>query len=153
MVTPAGRSAGQTRSLTRGKKMKTFLNVAVLVLTLITACLGQETLVSVKSKGKQRWSPAEIDKIYLSACSALEQEFGDKGSVTPQVTLVLGADKNAVDFDKREVLLVKWDRDLFAQGVVVLAFEDLMTVQRRMTIARRAVNWADATTEVGQISK
>jgi hypothetical protein len=69
------------------------------------------------------------------------------------VALVLRSDKNAVNFKAREVALVKWDRDLFAQGVVLLAFEDLMTVERRLRIAKRAVNWTDATVEVAQIAK
>lgn len=67
--------------------------------------------------------------------------------------LVLGSDKNAVNFDTGEVVLVKWDRDLFAQGVVVLAFEDLLTVERRLRIAKRVLNWTDATLEVAQIAK
>ena len=58
-----------------------------------------------------------------------------------------------VNFDAGQVLLIKWDRDLFAQGVVVLAFEDLMTVERRVRIAKRAVNWTDATVEVAKMAK
>ena len=64
----------------------------------------------------------------------------------PRVTLVLGADKNGVDFEKREVWLVRWDRDFFAQAVVSLAFWDPMTPQRRMAVAKRAL--ADARMEV-----
>lgn len=69
------------------------------------------------------------------------------------MALVLGSDKNGVNFNTGEVVLVKWDRNLFAQGVVVLAFEDLLTVERRERIAKRALNWTDATVEVAQIAK
>jgi len=48
---------------------------------------------------------------------------------------------------------MKWNRELFAQGVVVLAFEDLMTEQQRVSIARRALNWTDATIDVAQIGR
>jgi hypothetical protein len=42
---------------------------------------------------------------------------------------------------------------LFAQGVVMLAFEDLMPLQQGMTMAKRAVTWADATVDVEQFRK
>ena len=41
----------------------------------------------------------------------------------------------------------------FAQGVVWLAFEDLMPSQRRPTIAKRAVTWADSTVEIERLAK
>ena len=116
--------------------MTRVLTIAALAFALTTACSAQEPLVPVRSKGGQKWPATELNKIYVSVCSAVQREFGSSRAVSPRVSLVLGADKNAVDFDKGEVLLVKWDRDLFAQGVVVLAFEDLMTAQRRVTLAR-----------------
>ena len=83
----------------------------------------------------------------------MQREFGGDRAVRPRVALVLGSDKNGVNFNTGEVVLVKWDRNLFAQGVVVLAFEDLLTVERRERIAKRALNWTDATVEVAQIAK
>jgi hypothetical protein len=40
-----------------------------------------------------------------------------------------------------------------AQGVVVFAFEDLMPVEQRLILAKRAVNWADATVEIERVEK
>jgi hypothetical protein len=71
----------------------------------------------------------------------------------PQVRLVLGADKNEIWFAGREIRLTKWDRYAFAQGVVWLAFEDLMPSQQRLTIAKRAVTWADSTVEIERLAK
>jgi len=133
--------------------MTRLLKVAVIAFTLTAACLAQEPLVTVSDKGKHKWPAEEVDKIYLSACTAVQREFGGNRTVRPRVALVLGSDKNGVNFDAGEVLLVKWDRDLFAQGVVILAFEDLMTAERRARIARRALHWTDATVEVAQIAK
>ena len=133
--------------------MTSALKMVVVAFTLTTACLAQESLVTVNSKRKQEWPAQEVDKIYLSTCSAVQKEFGGNHTVGPQIVLVLGADKDAVDFDKKEVLLKKWDRELFAQGVVVLAFEDLMTEQERMAIARRALNWTNATIDVAQMGR
>jgi hypothetical protein len=46
-----------------------------------------------------------------------------------------------------------WDRELFAQGVVVLAFEDLLTPQRRIIMTNRAVNLAEATVDIREMQK
>jgi hypothetical protein len=67
--------------------------------------------------------------------------------------LILGADKDQALLDQREIRLTKWNSDLFAQGVVVFAFEDLMSVDERKAVARRAVSWAESTVEVKAFSK
>jgi len=133
--------------------MKKAINVAILSITLAVACSGQEAFVSVSSDGKQTWSSAEVTKIYLSACSAVQREFGNSLALRPSIGLVLGADKNAVDFNSKRVLLKRWDRELFAQGVVVLAFEDLLTPQRRIIMTNRAVNLAEATIDIREMQK
>jgi len=122
------------------------------VLVLAMACSAQEGL-SIHSKGKQNWPAAEAEKIYLSACSAVQREFGSNRAVRPQVTVVLGADKDVVSFDEREIRLTKWDRRAFAQGVVMFAFEDLMPVEQRLMLAKRAVIWADSTVDIERLAK
>jgi hypothetical protein len=42
------------------------------------------------------------------------------------VTLVVGADENGAHWDAKEIRLTKSDTYLFAQGVVILAFEELL---------------------------
>ena len=134
--------------------MKRAVKVVLVAVILNAACFAQEPSVTVTSKGKQKWPAADVDKIYLAACAAVQREFGSSSIPSrPRITLVLGADRNGVDFDKRAVLLVRWDPGLFAQGAVLLAFENLMPVERRMTIATRAVIWADATVAVAHLSK
>jgi hypothetical protein len=122
------------------------VKIAILVLILSTLCAAQEGL-TVHAKGKQKWPAAEAQKIYRSACSVVQRELGATHSVAPLFTLVLGADRNEVAFDQREIRLRKWDRNAFAQGVVMFAFEDVM-LDRRMAITKRALIWADATVEV-----
>lgn len=124
--------------------------VSVLVLT--TACLGQEGM-AVHFKGKQKWPAAEAEKIYLSACSAVQREFGSNRALRPQVTVVLSADKDEVSFDEREIRLTKWDRHAFAQGVVLFAFDDLTPVDQRLMLAKRAVMWAASTVDVERLAK
>jgi hypothetical protein len=126
--------------------------LTVVVLALAAGCWAQSSL-TVQVKGRQKWSAEEVDKLYLSACSAVQREFGGARPVRPQFTLVLGADKDQADLDSREIRLIKWNPDLFAQGVVVFAFEGLMPLDQRLAVARRAVNWAGSTMETKAISK
>jgi hypothetical protein len=49
--------------------------------------------------------------------------------------------------------LTKWDPYAFAEGVIWLAFDDLMPSQQRLTIAKRIVNWVDATVDIEQPRK
>lgn len=135
-----------------GMKMKHMMRLTILVLALASVCCAQEATVNVSSEGKQKWSPSEVNKVYVSACTAVQREFGNSIVLRPTLALVLGADKNAVNFDKKTILLRRWDRSLFAEGVVVLAFEDLLTPQRRMMMTNRAVYLAQATVNVGDIT-
>jgi hypothetical protein len=132
--------------------MMNALKFAIYILASAAVCLGQEGL-TFQIKGKQKWSAGEAQKIYLSACSVVQREFGGNRPVAPRVTLVLGADKNEIRLTGREIRLIKWDSYAFAQGVVWLAFEELMPSQQRLTIAKRAVNWADSTVEVERLTK
>jgi hypothetical protein len=127
-------------------KVTSGIRFAAAVLILTAACFAQEGL-TVRAKGKQTWPAAEAQKIYRSACAVVQREFSANPSVAPSVTLVLGADKNEVEFGQQEIRLKKWDRNAFAQGVVMVAFGDLMH-DRCAVMARRAVTWADATLEV-----
>jgi hypothetical protein len=126
--------------------------LTVVVLVLTAGCWAQN-LLTVQVKDKQKWPTDEADKLYLSACFAVQREFGGSRSIRPQITLVLGADKDEAIFDSREIRLIKWNPYLFAQGVVVFAFEDLMPPEDRLEVARRAVSWAAATIEIKASSK
>lgn len=132
--------------------MSTAVKLIGFVLAFATVCSAQYGL-TIRNTANQKWSAAEAQKIYLSACSMVQREFGRTLPFSPKVNLVLGADKNEVWFTGREIRLTKWNPDSFAQGVVWLAFEDLMPWQQRLTIAKRAVNSADSTVELEQLKK
>lgn len=133
--------------------MKSLMTMVVLAVTLASACYAQDAGVSITGKGKQKWSKSEVNRVYFSACSAVQREFYNSKVPRPTVALILGADKNAIDYNKKTVLLRQWDRYLFAQGVVLLAFEDLLTPERRLVITSRAVKLADASVDVGELRK
>jgi hypothetical protein len=132
--------------------MFTAVKFTISVLALAAACLAQDGL-TIDNKHKERVSAPEVEKIYSSACSVVQREFDIKRPLHPQVRLVLGADKNEIWFAGREIRLTKWNSYTFAQGVVWLAFEDLMPSQQRLTIAKRAVTWADSTVEIERLAK
>ena len=133
--------------------MKKMMKLAMLVVALASLCCAQEGTVKVSSEGNQKWSPSEVNGVYLSACTAVQREFDDRIVLRPTIALVLGADKNAVNYDKKTILLKSWDRSLFAEGVVILAFENLLTPERRITITNHAVNLARATVSVREFTK
>jgi hypothetical protein len=124
----------------------------VSILALVTACLAEEGL-TIESKHKQKVVVPEVENIYFSACSVVRKEFDVKRAGLPRIKLVLGSSENRVLFDEREIWLVRWDRYLFAEGVVMLAFDDLLTGDRRISLTKRAVNWADATVGVEGLAK
>ena len=132
--------------------MFTAVKLTISVLALAGVALAQDGL-TIDNKHKERLSTPEAEKIYSSACSVVEREFDVKHPLHPQVRLVLGADKNEIWFVGREIRLTKWSPYAFAQGVVWLAFEDLMPSQQRLTIAKRAVTWADSSVEIERLAK
>src|SRR5262250_2142394 len=77
------------------------------------ACLAQEGLV-IRGNSRQA-SPTDAEKIYLTACSAVEHELRINRPLRPQVTLVLGARENGAFLGPREIRLTKWDPYMFAQ--------------------------------------
>jgi len=122
------------------------------VILLLAAGGWAQTPLAVRIKGNQKWPAEEADRLYLSACSIVQQEFGGR-TIRPQITVVLGAERDEADVRSREIRLVRWNPYLFAQGVVVIAFQNLMPPDERLLAARRAVNWADSTVEIKEISK
>lgn len=136
---------------------RNFPNLLALVaawLLLTTVSVAQDGL-TVRNDANQKWPSAEAEKVYLSACAVVQREFGASRELRPRVTLVLGAhkDNQGLFFKSREIRLAKWDRYMFAQGVVWLAFEDLMPEEQLLLVSKRAVAWADATVAVGQMEK
>lgn len=123
-----------------------------LMLLITTSCFAQDQF-AVENRRNQRWPAAEARRIYDSSCAVVQQEFGGNQLQKPQLTLVLGAENNAVSFDRREIRLTKWDPYLFAEGVVMLVFEDRLSYEQKTLLTRRAVSWAESTVDVSDIKK
>ena len=125
---------------------------ALCLLILVTSCMAQEGL-TIKSRSKEKVQETEVEKVYVAASAVVRQEFHDQHLDNPVVTLVIGADKDEMLPQEREIRLVRWNPYLFAQGVVMLAFQDLLPVQRKLNMTTRAVSQADATVAVQQLAR
>ena len=108
-------------------------------------------MVSVRNLSKQAIPSAEIERVYEAACATTRREFNGNENGRPSLTLVLGAKKDILEYPTHEIRLRRWDKYLFAQGVVILTFEDLLPREEKDKLAGRAVSRADATVDVGEL--
>src|SRR5215471_1943305 len=131
--------------------MITALRVITMTLAVGASCLAQDGL-AIHGNNKQVWA-ADANKIYVSACSAIEREFRVNRPVRPRVTLIVGARANEAYWKAREIRLTKWDPFLFAQGVVIFAFEELLPERERIAVASRAVGWPESTVSIESLAK
>ena len=135
-----------------GENIRIGMKLTMSILLLSAGALSQ-TLFVIRNPKNQKVSAPEAEKIYLSACAVVKREFNRTTVIRPHMTLVLGSPTASVDRDEREIRLSKWDEHLFAQGVVMLAVEDLLTPIERLRVAELAVDWAEATVDVKELKK
>jgi len=110
------------------------------VLISAATCAAQNGLI-VRGAGKQDWQ-ADAQRVYQSACLALQREFRIVAPIRPDITLIVGAHENGAYADSKAIRLINWDPYLFAQGVAAFAFDELLAKTKRMAVAKRAVIWA-----------
>jgi hypothetical protein len=127
--------------------------IAIAQIPIGVASTKVQTGLTIHDASNKKWHTSEADKVYLSSCAVVQREFGIGHELRPAVTLVVGAEKDVLEFERREIRLTKWDPYLFAQGVVVLAFEDLLPKKEVLSVAKRAVSWADSTIDAKQEAK
>jgi hypothetical protein len=111
-------------------------------------------LFKIRNPRNQPVPYAQAQTIYLSACKAVEQEFGRTDPVRPRLTLALGeGGDDRVFFPKREIELNKWNDFSFAQGVVLLAVEEMLTPEKKYALAKTAVVQAESTVDVSDLRR
>ena len=112
------------------------LGLTIAVLFIATAALAKDKLVvSARVDPQVR---EQASKIYIAACTTVEREFGATPLLRPRIVLVLGAEKNRLDWEQGEIRLREWDSYLFTQGVIVLAYRQLMLLHVGLS-AKRAL--------------
>ena len=125
--------------------------VQAIVVTLMLVQLGfSQTLFDVRNPKNQKWPEADANRVYMSTARAIAAEFKLPQPSYAHFTLILGADENSVDIDARELRLKKWDTYFYAEGVLRLDFDQMMSPEGKMRLARRAVAESKATVTVDQ---
>jgi hypothetical protein len=100
----------------------------------------------------------EAESLYLSACAVVQHDFyRGAGELRPHFTVIIGADRNEVHSDQikensvpgqAEIWMKKWNPLMFAQGVTVLAFNQMLTKDVIKQLGDRAVRYSNATVDV-----
>jgi len=118
---------------------------------LVLMQLGlSQTLFGVRNPKNQKWPEADANRVYMSTARVIAAEFKLSQPIYAHFTLILGADENSVDIDARELRLKKWDTYFYAEGVLRLGFDQVMSSEAKMRLARRAVAESKATVTVDQ---
>jgi hypothetical protein len=140
--------------------------ITLILLVLASAALAQSSSdgsFSVRHSKKASFSlsPAqmrEAENLYRSACAVVEHDFhSGAGQLHPHLTVVIGAARNEVHAENteihvgNEIWMKKWEPTLFAQGVVVLAFGQMLTVDVIKQLGNRAVRYSNATVDVAEL--
>ena len=99
----------------------------------------------------------EAESLYHSSCEVVQHEFhSGAGESCPHFTVVLGAERNELHsrrFEAREIWMKKWDTQVFAQGVVILTFDQMLTEDVIEQLGNRALRKSNATVDVTDLSK
>ena len=133
------------------------LKVVFTLLVFVSAGLAQSSstgLFSVHHAKHTNFSlsPAqmrEAESLYQNACAVVQRDFHTE-QLHPQIEITIGTDRNEVHVRavRAEIWMTKWDPVVFAQGVVVLAFDQLLTNDRIQQLGSRAIRYSSSTLDV-----
>jgi len=94
----------------------------------------------------------QAEKLYQSACAVVKRDFHGTTDLRPRFAVIIGTDHNEVH-GRSEIWLKQWNPALFTEGVVVLAFEQVLTPDDIKHIGEEAVRYTDATINVADLGK
>src|SRR5579872_5900237 len=93
----------------------------------------------------------EAESLYHSACVVVDQDFhSSPGPVHPHFTVVIGAETNEVH-NMEEIRMRKWNPTIFAEGVVILAYQQELTADKVKQLGNRAVRYSNAIVDVAAL--
>lgn len=119
-------------------------------LSVASGAVAVETFTIV-NPNHEKVTIAEVQKIYLSACEAVERKLDWPSPIRPRFILRLGAPENVLRFSSVEILLKKWDDFRFAEAIVDLALRELVSPEERERLSNLAVVQAGATTNLCEL--
>lgn len=121
-----------------------------MLLTLFPSGAVGQDFFTVRNQKKQKWPEAEANRLYLLASQAVEREFKLTRPVRPRFTLVLGYEGNQLDVNTGELRMAKWDRRIFADGVILFCMEQMLTPDTRLQLLRRTLLAAESVVDVDE---
>ena len=89
----------------------------------------------------------EAEGIYQNACAVVQHDFHSADLKHPHVDVFVGTDRDLVH-GRSEIWMKKWDRDRFAQGVVLLLLLNTDLIEQ---LSSRAVRYSNATIDVSTV--
>jgi hypothetical protein len=136
------------------------LKAIVTVMFLVTTCFGQASsggffVVRHINKPSFSLTPAqmrEAEKLYRSSCVVVQREFPGSGELHPRFAVLVGTDRDEVH-RQTEIWLRQWNPALFAQGVVVLAFDQVLTSDLVRRLAKRVIEQSNAMVDVADLKE
>jgi hypothetical protein len=138
------------------------LKVVLTLIVLASVGLAQSSSdgsFSVRHAKKANFSLSpvqmrEAESLYVGACEVVQREVrGGIGELHPHFTVVIGADRNQVHGHmihghvrgNAEIWMKKWDATVFAEAVVVLAFDEMLTPDVIAELSNRALRFSNST--------
>ncbi len=94
----------------------------------------------------------EAKKLYQSACAVVQRDFHGNAELRPRFTVLLGTDRNEVH-GGTEIWLKHWSHAMFTEGVVVLAFDEVLTADVIKQLGKQAVERATAIVDLAELKQ
>jgi hypothetical protein len=133
------------------------LKTVVAVIFLVSSSLGQSSnsLFMVRHTKNPHFvlsaaQMGEAEKLYQSACVVVQQELHSNKTLHPRFTVVLGSERNEIH-GETELWLKEWNPKLFTEAVVVFSFYEMLPVDLKIQLTKRALQYGAATVDVTQL--
>jgi hypothetical protein len=94
----------------------------------------------------------EAEQLYQSACAVVRSDFHGNAELRPRFTVLLGTDINQVH-GGTEIWLKQWNQTTFTEGVVVLAFYQVLTGDAIKKLGKQAVQRATAIVDLAELKQ
>ena len=112
---------------------------------------------TVKNPKKQTVPAGEAARIYASVCMVVGREVRPEHppALRPRFTLFLGSDVDQLvqRNEETELHLKSWDREKFAQAVVILAGREILKARDVILLGRRALSLTDAVVPAAELAE
>jgi hypothetical protein len=106
---------------------------------------------TIFNPGGEKISYSEAEKVYVAACETIEREFNRSNPIRPRLTVHLHSTENNLHYPDRDLRLVRWDKNKFAEAVVELVLHDMISPEDRQRLIKMAVAQAGATVSLCEL--